>query len=567
MMLKTSSNKINPTARLLGFTIRKNIGLSALASIIMLIICPGYFVTQIIELIDIRDRTYDAFNMINGFVLAVTVVAAIGVVFMNLINFSYLYSKKSSDVFHSVPLKRSGLLFARLFAGIISVLIPVVIGYVSLMLIVLLMPGVVGELTPLFIGFGYTVTAMLFASTFSMMFIICAGTIFDWGVSFFGINLGALAIGAIVFDFCSDYLRGFNSMNEADLFEYISPLYYLFNGLGKFINGAVTVKSMLIYFSVCLILIAVFYIISALLYKRRPAEKGGDSFAFKFVYTICSLIIGFCCGYGLGMIFAEAEFNPVFFIFGAIGSVLGCVIYGVITNRGFKKVIRSIVLGAISFMVLSGLLISIKTDAFGYSTRVPEKSSIETATVTLDNLDITLDDPQLILDLHKDICNQDYDDGYDKHIEFFYKLKNGTTMTRQFWIEGKLHNDELFKLFRSEERLEAIEAQIDIAYEHFDVDYYLGDLEKSEYAYIKLDKAQMREVFALYKEELKNATKYDTNHYNEVTFYYNSKIEYGMDYTFFNLQISDEFPQTREKLNELYEAFVLENEETKEGID
>ena len=202
MMLRTSSNKLNPTAKLIGFSVRKNIGLTILASIAMLIICPGLVLTRIFDFVENNVRAYDFSNVAESMILWITAAASIGVVLLNILNFSYLFSKKSSDVFHSVPLKRGELLFARCFSGIINVIVPVVLGYLSMAGIILFMSSVVGEILPLIIGFAYTIIAMLFCSAFSMIFIVCAGTAFDWAVSFFGINIGSMLVGTILLDYC-----------------------------------------------------------------------------------------------------------------------------------------------------------------------------------------------------------------------------------------------------------------------------------------------------------------------------------------------------------------------------
>ncbi len=568
MMLRTSLNKLNPTAKLIGFSVRKNIGLTILASIAMLIICPGLVLTRIFDFLENNLRAYDFGNVTESMILWITAAASIGVVLLNILNFSYLFSKKSSDVFHSVPLKRGELLFARAFSGIINVIVPVFIGYLSMLGIILFMPNVVGEILPLIIGFAYTITAMLFCSAFSLIFIICAGTAFDWAVSFFGINIGSMLVATILLDFCYDNLKGYYPTSTTDLFRYISPPYFLFEGITKYVyDEAQSPLSIIIHFAVCIVLTVIFYLISTALYKKRPAEKGGDSFAFRFIYIICSLLVGFCCGYALGIIFGNDETTPIFYTLAAIGAILSCVVYGAITDRGFKKVKGYILTGIVSFAILAVTFLSISFDIFGFSKRIPEAEKIEYVSIGIDSTEVIYDDPSLALDIHKAVYDKDFEDGYDNSVKLTYKLKNGLTMTRKFWYESKQIEDLLLRYAKSEERIKNIEQQIEGAYEHFDVDYQFTDIEAGKfeptYAYIKINKEQMKQIFALYKKELKSAEKYSANRDYDANFSYNIMEKYGFNYEFFGLNISEDFPETRKLLDELYKEYRVTSDDEK----
>lgn len=568
MMLRTFSNKLNPTVKLIGFSVRKNIGLTIIASIAMLIICPGLVITRIFDFLENNIRAYDFSAVSESMILWITAAASIGVVLLNILNFSYLFSKKSSDVFHSVPLKRGELLFARAFSGIINVLIPVILGYLSMLGIILLIPDVVGEILPLIIGFAYTLTAMLFCSAFSMIFIICAGTAFDWALSFFGINIGGMLVGSILLDFCYDNLKGYYPTSTTDLFRYISPPYFLFEGIAKYVydetQGAL---SIIIHFAVCIVLTVIFYLISVALYKKRPAEKGGDSFAFRFIYVICSLLVGFCCGYALGIIFGNDEATPIFYVLAGIGAILSCVVYGAITDRGFKKVKGYILTGIVSFAILSITLLSISFDVFGFSKRIPDADRIEYVSIGIDSTDVIYNDPSLALDIHKTVYDMEFSEGWDNSVKLTYKLKNGLTMTRKFWYESEKIEDLLLRYAKSEERIRNIQQQIESAYEHFDVDYQFTDIEAGEteptYAYMKINKKQMKQVFESYKKELANANEYSANRDYDANFSYNIMEKYGFNYEFFGLNISEDFPETRKLLDDLFKEYRVTSDDEK----
>ncbi len=571
MMLRTSSNKLNPTAKLIGFSVRKNIGLTILASIAMLIICPGLVLTRIFDFVENNMRAYDFSSVTESMILWITAAASIGVVLLNILNFSYLFSKKSSDVFHSVPLKRGELLFARCFSGIINVIVPVLLGYLSMTGIILFMPSVVGEILPLVIGSAYTLLAMLFCSAFSMIFIVCAGTAFDWAVSFFGINIGSMLIGSILLDYCYDNLRGYYPTSTTDLFRYISPPYFLFEGITKYayqdsLNEMLSTTAIIIHFAVCIALTVIFYLISLFLYRKRPVEKGGDSFAFRFIYVICSLLVGFCCGYALALIFGADENSVEFYALAGIGAILSCIVYGAITDRGFKKVKSYIITGVISFAILAATFLSISFDIFGFSKRIPEAEKIEYVSIGIDSTNVIYDDPTLALDIHRAVYDKEFNEGFDNSVLLTYKLKNGLTMTRKFWYESEKIEELLMRYAKSEERIQNIEYQIESAYEHFDVDFNFEKNGKTVYAYMKINKEQMRKIFELYKKELANAKVYSANRDYDTNFSYNIIESNRTNYEFFGLNISEDFPETRTLLDELFEEYSKKDTSADEKV-
>ena len=113
MTLKTSSRKINPFWNMIGFTLRKNIGIIIVLCIAALLYCPGSYIINYEDLLVSVQNNRNNY-LLENFGVAVTVFSTIIAVFFNMLNFSFLYKKNSSDVFHAFPLTRSELLLSRL---------------------------------------------------------------------------------------------------------------------------------------------------------------------------------------------------------------------------------------------------------------------------------------------------------------------------------------------------------------------------------------------------------------------------------------------------------------------
>ena len=503
MTLKTSSRKINPFWNMIGFTLRKNIGIIIVLCIASLLYYPGTFIVNYENIIVSTENNINNY-LLENFGVAVTVFSTIIAVFFNMLNFSFLYKKNSSDVFHAFPLTRSELLLSRLLSGIFATLIPTLLCYASFG-ILMAFNNWMGNFAQLFYLLLHTLLILLVCSTFSMIFVISAGSIFDLGLSLIGGNLALLAVGWIFESILDETLVGYNGYHTSDIMYNLSPPYFCGVGLGLAnniledkINGQSTE-----FFIRSVIYIVIFTVASLLLYNRRKAEKGGTAYAYKFMYLGCSLLAGICGGYLLGMMFIGNEESIAFWFFVIIGALLTSVIYGTVTNRGFKGVVRSVVMGALSAVVLIAVALSGITGGFGYTNRIPNPDKIITASVGAFDEYIDFDNPQQVIDLHKAILDNDattitreqitYGETgvstpiHTQHVKFYYELENGKTMSRDFYIQSSKVVKELLKIYKSDERLNMIKDQIDIVnaehtslYFGFNDIYHSVDITESE---------------------------------------------------------------------------------------
>ena len=189
----------------------------------------------------------------------------------------------------------------------------------------------------------------------------------------------------------------------------------------------------------------------------------------------------------MGMMFIGSEDAIGFWFFAIIGSLLSSVIYGTITNRGFKGVKKSILMGGISAVVLIAVAISGLTGGFGYTKRIPQAQKIESVRIMAFSEYIDFTDPEMVLNLHQKIVNEEaydtpnyYLESYNQlqPVEFHYTLKNGKTMSREFAVKSSLVADELLAIYKSEERLAEIKENVDTSaheirlYFHYENDSY-----------------------------------------------------------------------------------------------
>lgn len=570
MMLKTSSRKVNPFIGMLRFTLRKNLGIIILVTIAALLYCPGHYLTDFQYYYDAHAHgSAFSIDMLQDLLYTVSIIAGILVTLFNFMNFTYMYQKRSSDVFHAFPLTRTELLASRMLASFIQVLIPVTVVYGAYTAMWVFNPWMSSSLAQILISYFHTILVMLVCSSFSMIFVVSAGSMFDLALSFVGANGAILIISAIINVILEEMLAGYSGSYSHEIAKAVSPLYYSGIGLTN-LNDIARYgisKQIIEYIIVSIVYTIVFTAISLVLYNFRKAEKGGQAYAFKYIYIICSILAGICGGYLVGYMFAEGDFNPIFWIFATIGAILVCTVYGAVTNRGFKGVKLSILMGVVSSILLASIAIVAVTGCFGFTNRVPSANKVESASIRYFDETIEFDDQQKVIDFHKKILEADalydrnnYEPVITRWIYFNYTMSDGSTMSRGFHIIPDKVMDTLQKLYESEERITTVEKQFNKDMPQNINVSVSSDETRSQ---ITLTNQQFAELLNCYKSDLKSGdVRYVVDKdWSVIQFEWkNSDVNYS--YRYYTFDFSKEFTKTYSFLDSM-EMFSQANQDDK----
>ncbi len=552
MMLKTSSRNLNPAFGMYKSTLRKYAGISVLMCIGVLLYCPGYFVANPI----IDEYSIGFVNRAQTFMSLLAIFSCAAVMLLNLIGFLFLYSKRSSDVFHSLPLTRSELLLSRILAGLTLSLIPLIVGYISLSVLNCFSVEPISFIIILKY-FSATVCFMLVCSAISAFFAICAGSAFDLAVSFISANVGLVLTALIVMNILGDFLIGYSFGNEETILNWLSPYVYFVDYLID-LEIATTAETVSFYVY-CAVLLAAFGISTVVLYNRRKAERGGQAYAFKFMYFACSFLLAVCGSYGLGIIFGEGTVNTVFWIFAVAGGILASIIYGVISKRGFKNIKSAIITGAVATATIAAITLISITGGFGYKNRVPDTVDVASVCVELNSCEIIFKDADMPVDIHSEILDGKL---YERRngayvntvrIDFDYAFNNGKTVKRTFFVntEDKAGQQIVEQLYRCDERYETFLEVVRSSKDNV-VSVYGDKIDDS----CTVTKAEVESIIAIYREELIDAEKtaapiYD---YGSDCEYYNFGLSDFMNWDYCDIDIyvnEKDFPKTIEYINSL----------------
>lgn len=477
MMLRTSSRNLNPTFGMFKNTLRKNLALIILISVGVLLYCPGWFISSMGDNLFVDTPTWGSYspypNNANAFMLILAVIGGGSVLLFNLLNFMFLYSKRSSDVFHALPLTRTELLLSRCASGFAFSLIPTLLGFISLSVLNSFVANGI-KLSHIWMSFLFVLAFMLACSAISMLFVVCAGSAFDLAISFFGANVALLIVGVVFCDVLENSLLGYSGGNVLKIIEVLSPFVYFGKTIYLQLFSSISGRQVIAYFIRCIAFFAVFGALSVVLYNHRKNERGGQAYAYKFVYIACSLLCSISGAYLLGVMFASSYQNPLFWCFAIVGGIITSVIYGAVTNRGFKKFKLSAVIGAASTAVIALLVISVSLGGFGYVTRIPKAEDVAEVKLFFGQDDVTFEDPTMPLEIHHRIIDEGLSmtkGEYNRtHIEYApdstelyrlsgtmtldYTLKNGKTVSRDYLITTKEGLEMMLPFLKSDERFD-----------------------------------------------------------------------------------------------------------------
>lgn len=568
MTQKTLPNKFHPAINLYRLSVKRTAGLTVLITVFSLLFCPGYVLMMInselkyqVNTLNAAAKTVDFADMCPGIIFFTAAASTAIAVLYLFINFSFLYGRSSSDFFHSLPVKRGGLLFSRFFASVVPVLIPITLVYISMGFITA-MKSVNGNIKTVIFGFIANVLITVMCCAFSLIFIVCAGSIFDLIISFFTFNLGIIMVQLINASLCGGFLFGFPSVSFGKLFSVSSPFYYAFSGLMRFVTNFSPQRAMLWYAVKLTAVTAVSLVAASLLYNRRRSEKSGVSYAYRFIYVICGLTVGFIGAYGLGFLFADGEYNAVYWIFAVIGALLAAVTFGAINDRGFKTVKKSLVIGGSSFAAMVLAVVILSTGLFGYSKRIPDAESVEKAYVsTISGDEIELDGCQNVLKLHESLIKNGYKkENIDRYIDIEYKLKNGGSLKRRYGINCDDNLNALLSLYKSDEYAKGLKKAFDSkSLKHINVYYYETDSDNTLSA--QITPAELGLVIDAYIKDLKNASGGAVTGNNSELFEINAVDKRTGGHIYYQLNIEKSFKNTLNTVNSLRLGERGDNEE------
>ncbi len=446
-------------------------GVAILYLAILLIAIPIILLLVLGSVRDTKNYTENLFSAYHEymgviFTFAIQPLAILLSLIFTILLFGYMQKKRSVDLFHALPISRTRLFLSRYFAGLSALLAPLCL--VSLIAEIVRLAYNIDSVSTsrimLRLNPTYLPSCMLLiaaAYTFSVFLTVCSGTTFDAVMSILVISftyplmtfMGRVCAGLTIpgmMPFRDDGI----SLGDMLLSPYFGALLATTTFKGDFAYhiwwGFFT--------------IAVFAG-ALLLYRRRASECAESHFAFPIpkitVRFIATFAAALCCG--LLFLLLIGNKSGYFFMGAFLGSICTHLIAEGIYSRGFKQLGKSFLFYGGFVVVFAAMFASFSFGFFGYDTRIPALSEIESANVeisgyrygftvnsysskqgvpseALAEVSPRVDDPQKAIDLHQELISLNrlekypyiIDHSTSKDITITYQLKNGQTISRYY---------------------------------------------------------------------------------------------------------------------------------------
>ena len=364
----------------------------------------------------IFDSEQAAYNPLFYIFPALLVVISL---LVGVLLFRFVTNKKTVNVYYSLGIKRADLYTARLVAGIIMMLAATLIPLAVSLGINLHFFGSSAMLWRTFLFYAVHCTISVLAGlTIAAAVSSCVGTVIE-SIGFSAVlaafpsvvtmcvnySVPAILNGAPgityydIYPSSSSYGDMHLDMTDSTMFgRIISHINLLMLNRSSFINSS-SVEAMtkeaakkwaapsLTPYILWAVLIAAFFVFGLFMFKRRKAEIcgfPGRSAVLNFVlcmiasFGAASLIIYFIA-------YTSQISRWIMIALVIVASFLVFVILDVILHLSFKALKKDWKIGLVHVGLMAAFLLSLYTGFFGYSSRVPDVQSIESASISAPN--------------------------------------------------------------------------------------------------------------------------------------------------------------------------------------
>ena len=351
--------------------------------------------------------------------------------------FSYLYSSRSVDFFHALPVSRDGLFLTNVVSGYSFLALPTL----AVALVTLVAEAGMGCLAPGDLGMWLAVMLLmeLFFFGFAVFCAMFTGHILAMPVFTGILNFLGVAVLGLLDNIFTSFVFGFSAsdgLTAAGL--WLSPAAQMTANLHArpiYAADGVTFQRVafwgLSYVLLYALVGAALLVIALFLYRRRQLEGAGDVVTVRAVRPVFKFGVGFCAALSLGSVF-YALFSQLLpwgvwtlLLFMVLWGAVGYFVAQMLLDKSFW-VFRGHWPGSLALTaVLVFLIVGMETDLTGYERRVPAAGRVESVTVTgIDSAPydsasaeaLTFTDPELIAavtGLHQSIVDsrRDWPDG------------------------------------------------------------------------------------------------------------------------------------------------------------
>ncbi|GEM_PF-3790007 len=331
----------------------------------------AYITESINSLLSLNNK------LISFLVVCFAVIAALSA-------FYYVNSKKQTDFYHSLPLRREKLFSVSYLSGVLYFVLPY-LGNTIISLALIAGSGFAGYLSFGSVAMSVLVNLLYYFAIYSICVfscILCGNVIvamLGCGV-FLGYFPALIGVWLTHFDqyYETFYIGYYNIMR---ILRNASPVFDLFS-----LNGSADISALRVF--AYLGLIAAIVALSVFLYKKRPSEAAGRAMAFRLSKPIIKYPLVFLFALCGGLFFYSAGGNDMgWMIFGYFsGIILTHMIVEVIYHFDIKGMFRQLKPLGFFTVLFAAMVLVMAFDVTGYDTKLPSSGSVKAVSLNIDRM-------------------------------------------------------------------------------------------------------------------------------------------------------------------------------------
>ncbi len=439
--------------------------------------------STVLSVLEFGETTnYTALGMgyllMNGGISVSNVITALGGLSAAIAVYSYMYSAKSANMLASLPIRRESMILTSFLSGLVWLLAAPVIAlivtgcieaafgvfgaaYLFQLLSVIVMQTVFyfGLATFCAVLTGHIVMLPILFVVFNLLAYVLEQllsfffSLITYGLSMTFSNLGRIfspfvrLLTSYVQLFADGYSTGGVTMSEYTLF-YETGIAHLADGTR---SVAAVQYGQWGYLACCFAAGIAFAVFAVLIYRKRQMETTSDVIAvaplrpvFKYCMTFgCAIVLGSI----LYILFYSGNQEP--HLAGFVIAVLSGAFIGYFSSemllRKSLRVFNKWRGFAISIVIIVAVIVTFEFDLLRYESKVPLPDSIETATISVQQDDVSFSDAEevaAVIALHNCIIsakseNKSYPENVisaHRTIDITYALNNGRSLTRSYSV-------------------------------------------------------------------------------------------------------------------------------------
>ncbi len=307
--------------------------------------------------------------------------------------FGFMHGRRSVDLFHALPVRRTPLLLGSYVAGLVFLYIPMALCF-ALCHAVGLYYHLPAPYSAAFIWQGFLIMVLMATAVYtsSMFFCVCSGTLLDAAISILALNLGWPVLVICIREILSLSLPGYSYQVSAEFASALSPYLAAFIPMGRSLiqsflgnataetyssaTGAYNVSSLFVLWWAALTIL--FLLGSLLYYTRRKSECAEDHFSFPVIRGILRFLVSAASGLGFGLIFGSLLDSNLAFFLGIVAGAFAAHLVGqMVWTHTLRKFWKTLPAYGLLLCCTALFLVLVTQGGLGFVTRLPAAEKVE----------------------------------------------------------------------------------------------------------------------------------------------------------------------------------------------